>query len=191
MGSTSTRQPQGKRHIAQQGGGIGRPDDDLPAVAALYPAEETGRRTDQVGRQAQAADLGFEPAAQAASLGLAAAGILMTVPQGDQAAEGRVVEAAAIGQFALEEGGVVVARGCLDCIVLGVVGLHDNAPPAMAAPGSPGYLSQQLEGALGSPEIGQMEGRIGRGDANQGDQGQIKPLGDHLRANQHDRPGDR
>ena len=47
------------------------------------------------------------------------------------------------------------------------------------------YLGQKLEGALATPVIRNMQGRIRRDDAHQGHIGQIQPLCYHLGADEH------
>ena len=48
-------------------------------------------------------------------------------------AEGRVMHPAAVFQFAFGEGSVVMRAGGKDCIVVGIVGLHNDTAGQIAA----------------------------------------------------------
>ncbi len=77
-----------------------------------------------------------------------------------------------------------MSGGSDDRVVIGMIGLEDD-PPAQQAPARPpGHLGQQLERALAGAEVGQVEGGVGRDDADDGHQRQVEPLGDHLRADE-------
>ena len=64
--------------------------------------------------------------------------------------------------------------GGADGVVLWLKGLHDDRAAQRAAPGAPGDLGQDLEGALSGTVIGQVEGRLRQDHTHQGDQGQIQ-----------------
>src|SRR5580704_6432662 len=63
-------------------------------------------------------------------------------------------------------------------------GLHKDFSWGFATSGSPGYLGQQLKGALAGSEIRDMEPNIGVDDPDQGDIGKIQPFRDHLCADE-------
>ena len=55
----------------------------------------------------------------------------------------------------------------------------------MLGPAGPaGHLGEQLEGALGGPEIGDLQAQVGVEDAHQGEHGEVVALGQHLGAHQ-------
>ena len=63
--------------------------------------------------------------------------------------------------------------------------LHQNPAPGRPASRPAGDLRDQLEGSLGSPEIGQVKPGVRIDDAHQGDPGKIQTFGDHLRPEQN------
>src|ERR1700722_13925546 len=86
--------------------------------------------------------------------------------------------------FAFEEGGVVLADGVLNGVVLWVVGLDQDAARKIASAGASGDLGEELEGAFGGTEVGQMERRGGADDADERDALEVVAFGEHLRANE-------
>jgi hypothetical protein len=63
-------------------------------------------------------------------------------------------------------------------------GLDEDPARAVSAPGAAGHLDEELERALGRPEVGQVESGVGRHHADQRHARQVESLGDHLRAHQ-------
>jgi hypothetical protein len=72
--------------------------------------------------------------------------------------------------------------------VVGLVGLDDRQAGHLAATGPPDGLGQQLVGPLGGPLVGQVEGDVGRDDADQRDLGDVEALGHQARADQDVEP---
>ncbi len=64
------------------------------------------------------------------------------------------------------------------------VGLDEDLALRFAAAGAAGDLGEQLEGALGGAEVGQVEREVGIEHADQGDVGEVESLGDHLGADE-------
>src|SRR5206468_11102186 len=83
-----------------------------------------------------------------------------------------------------EEGGVVLADGVPHGVVIGVVGLNEDAAGKIAAAGAAGNLREELKGALGGAEVGHGEGRVGADDADEGDAMEVVAFGEHLRADE-------
>ena len=78
----------------------------------------------------------------------------------------------------------VVAARVLNCRVKRRESLHENFALNIAAPGATGDLREELKRALASAEVRQVKADIRVYDAHQRDIGEIKPLGNHLRAEQ-------
>ena len=91
---------------------------------------------------------------------------------------------AAVFQFALDEGFVVVGGGGEDGVVVGVVGLDDDAAGKISAAGAAGDLGHELEDAFGGAEVGHGEGVIAADDADERDAVDIVSFGDHLGADE-------
>ena len=66
--------------------------------------------------------------------------------------------------------------------MLGLPGLQQRMAGALAPPGPPGRLAQELEGALGGARIGVGEADVGVDHADEGEQREIVALGDELGA---------
>ena len=64
-------------------------------------------------------------------------------------------------------------------------GLHQHFAGLLAAAGPSRHLHQELEGALGGAEVGQVQGHVGVEHADERDVRKIEALGDHLRAEEH------
>src|SRR6516162_9391168 len=93
---------------------------------------------------------------------------------------GRIVVFAAVNKFLGNETGVVVRGGELDARLVGIEGLHEHMSAARSPPRAAGNLRQKLKGALGRPEIGDVQADVSIDDAHQSDVGKVKSLGDHL-----------
>ena len=63
-------------------------------------------------------------------------------------------------------------------------GLHQDPSSFGASPRSPRHLRQQLESALGRAKVGEVEPGVGIHHPDQGDVGEIEPLGNHLGSDQ-------
>ena len=63
--------------------------------------------------------------------------------------------------------------------------LHENLALHVAAPGAPGDLREQLEGALARAEIRLVQREVGVNDADQRDVRKMQALGNHLRADEN------
>ena len=62
--------------------------------------------------------------------------------------------------------------------------LDDRFARALAAPGAPRHLGQELKRALRRPKVGEAETDIRGHDADQRDARKVVALGDHLRADE-------
>ena len=113
--------------------------------------------------------------------------LLILVPNQDigQGAERRVAQGSPELQFLLVEQPAIVRGGETDGIVLGLDGLHQDDARDVAASRAPGHLRQQLEGALGRPEVRHAQSDVGVHYAHQRDVRDVVALGDHLRAHQN------
>ena len=89
------------------------------------------------------------------------------------------------GDLPLVKSHIVVVRRSLDGMMLRAIALDHDATAPFAATGTAGHLGQQLKGALAAAKIGQKEPHICCNYTDQGHHGQIQPLGDHLRPDQH------
>ena len=107
-----------------------------------------------------------------------------------QRRERRVVQQTPELQFPLEKREIILPRGELDRIVLGIIRFDQNFAGQRAAPGAPGNLRQKLKRALGGPKIRQTELRIRGNDSHQRDALEIVAFRNHLRADEDvDFPG--
>ena len=88
-------------------------------------------------------------------------------------------------RFLFVEGNVILLRGVLDRVVLGIIGLDENFAGEFAASGASGNLREQLEGAFGGAKIRAAQREIGGDHADQRDALEIVAFGDHLRADQN------
>ena len=61
-------------------------------------------------------------------------------------------------------------------------------PGQLAAPGATDGLGQQLVRPLGGPLVGQVQGDVGRNDADERHLGDVQALGHQARADQHVQP---
>src|SRR5260370_479276 len=96
-------------------------------------------------------------------------------------AEGRIVHPTAKADFLLVKARVVMALGELDGVMIGMKCLQDNAARRLAAPCTPGDLSQQLERPFATPKIRKPQSIVRPTHATQCTAVNIVPLGDHLR----------
>ena len=80
---------------------------------------------------------------------------------GGQRSERRIVQQAAEVGFLVEEGNVILLRGELDGVMLGVISFDEHFAGELTASGAARDLREQLEGALGGAKIGAAEGEIG------------------------------
>ncbi len=67
---------------------------------------------------------------------------------------------------------------------MGLEGLNDHRPVGAVAPGAPGDLGDEAEGALRGPEVGKHEAGVGLDDADELHPGEVQALRHHLRAEQ-------
>ena len=95
-----------------------------------------------------------------------------------------IAHGAAEVHLARGEAGVVVLAGELVDVVVGLVGLDEDASGFVAAAGAAGDLGEELEDALRSAEVWEAEGEVGADDADEGDAVDVVALGDHLRADE-------
>ena len=135
--SRATRRPRAARAAARDRGAITRRQPDLPAHA---PAQHRQRRLGRAAhgdarRPARAGRLG---GGRRGGAGLGA--VAGVDAQRDHARERRVAGLLARHQLVVREAFVVVRRGGDDRRVVGRVGLDDDAPRAIAAPGPPRHL---------------------------------------------------
>ncbi len=101
-------------------------------------------------------------------------------PQVDQTDKWRVVHLPAQFKLLLEESGVVLPLGHLDTIVGWVIGLNEHFSRQVAPSRPPGDLGEELEGTLGGPKIGEVQGEVCGQNTDQGNPGKVMPFGDHL-----------
>ena len=80
----------------------------------------------------------------------------------------------------VERGRVVVGDGP-DRRVLGLVGLDDRGPPPLASPGPADRLGEQLVGPLRRALVGQVQGDVGRDDADERHVRDVEALRDEAR----------
>jgi hypothetical protein len=66
-----------------------------------------------------------------------------------------------------------------------LVGLKDDFSRAVGAARATCDLCEQLKGPFGGAEIREGEALVGKGDADQGDPGDVVSLGNHLRTDEH------
>ena len=66
-----------------------------------------------------------------------------------------------------------------------LVGLDDRLPRPLAATGPPGGLGEELVGPLGGTLVGQVECDVGRHDADERHVGDVDPLGNQARPDEH------
>ena len=69
--------------------------------------------------------------------------------------------------------------------MIGRICLHHHMTGLLAATGAPSDLRDQLERALGRPEVREMQGAVGIDDSNQQHIRKVQALGDHLRPEQY------
>ena len=98
-----------------------------------------------------------------------------------QHAEGRVVHPAAILQLALREAGVVVSAGGNDGVVVGIVGLHDDAAGQFTTACAARDLRHQLKDPFRGAEVRHRQRVIAADNADQRDAVNVVALSDHLR----------
>ena len=90
----------------------------------------------------------------------------------------------AAAEFFGDEGVVVVGDGVFDGVVIGGAGLDEDLAPFGAAASAAGNLAQELEAAFAGAEVGEVDDDVGVDHADEGDVGEIQPLGDHLGSHQ-------
>ena len=102
--------------------------------------------------------------------------------------ERRILGVAALGELLLPERQFALVllrrRHRLDGGVFRRAGLHQHLARHLAAARPPRDLRQQLVGAFGRSEVGQVQRHVGIEHADQRDVGEVESLGDHLGAQQ-------
>ena len=93
---------------------------------------------------------------------------------------GREVEFAAKFEFLLAKAIKVMASSVLDAGCVRGAGLNEDFAFQFAASGASGDLGEELEGALGGAEVGDVETDVGVENAYQGDVGEVEAFGNHL-----------
>ena len=66
-----------------------------------------------------------------------------------------------------------------------VDGLDEHDAGKVAPSGAPGNLGQELEGSFGGAKVGHAQSDVGGDDTDEGDVGDIVPLGDHLGSHEY------
>ena len=102
-----------------------------------------------------------------------------------QVAKRRVVGALSESELGIHEAFGVVLGGEADRWMVWIVGLDQYAPGSRASPGAPGDLREQLEGSLGTPEIGHPESLVGHQNTHESHIREIMTFGYHLCAHQN------
>ena len=156
------------------------PRDDLPAVLVAHPGDHR-RRGSEYG---QLARLLPHELGEAAGLPHHVFVPLALEQDADHASEGGIAQRLPVGDLPGEKGPVVVRLRAGDAVVALRIGLHDHLAAQLAPPGPPGHLRQQLKGPFAGPEVGEVEGGVGRDDAHERHVREIEALGHHLRAEQ-------
>ena len=98
--------------------------------------------------------------------------------------ERRKGELAAKLHFLLGIAVEVMLAGVLDGRRVGREGLHDHLALQITATGAAGDLGDELERALAGAEVRDVQAEVGVEDADEGDIGEMKALGDHLGADE-------
>lgn len=93
-------------------------------------------------------------------------------------------EVGAVFEFLFGVAIVVGMTGELDGRTVGGVGLDEDFTFDFAASGASGDLGEELEGAFGGAEVGEVEGEVGIENADEGDVGEVEAFGDHLGADE-------
>ena len=78
----------------------------------------------------------------------------------DQAAEGRIPEALPVRNFLLIKPEIIVLVCRLKRVMFRMMRLHEDLAFRFPPAGAPGDLRQKIKGALGRPEVRQMQGHI-------------------------------
>src|SRR5215470_3892821 len=81
--------------------------------------------------------------------------------------KGRVAELTPRRQLVFGKGTIVVMRGALQAEMIGLQGLNEHAPRAIAAASTSGHLREQLERPFASAKIGKVERQVGQQHADQ------------------------
>ena len=157
---------------------------DLSAKPASNSGDKSRGRSEQRDVHTPGVPLFLKQPVHPMRLSLALSIVGMYVEKARQSAEGRVRVLTTKGDFLSVKAGVIVLGSPNDGVVLGIVALKNDVPGKHASPCPARNLAQDLEGALASPKIGQVKADIGIDYANQGNQGQIQALGDHLGADE-------
>ena len=98
---------------------------------------------------------------------------------------GRIMKKLTLGHLVGIKPLVIISRDLVDYRHINIPCLQHDHPLPSATPGTSGYLCHQLEGAFVGAEIRKVEHSIGIHDTYNIDIIKIKPLGYHLRADEH------
>ncbi|WIG61566.1 MAG: hypothetical protein OJF49_004314 [Ktedonobacterales bacterium] len=171
---------------AQQRPWIRRTQDKLPAVAPPQSFEKGRRGTDEIRiSNAKRTNQLVHPVGEVHRFDLRGIAVGMLERVFHEASERRIAVACPRRNFRRIELCVVVARRRLQREMLRVEGLHQHLSWQVAAPRAPRNLGQQLKCPLRCAEVGQEQRDIRRDHAHQRHAGQVKPLGNHLCADQY------
>ena len=110
--------------------------------------------------------------------------VLAAAGEEEDVGERGVEELAAVVELLAGVAVVVVVPGVLDGGAVRGVGLDEDLAKLLATTGATGDLDEELEGALGGAEVGEVEGEVGVEHADEGDVGEVEPFGDHLGADE-------
>src|SRR6266850_862461 len=99
--------------------------------------------------------------------------------------ERRIAESRAPRELCLRERRVIVRRGGADRVVIRQIRLQHAAPTRAPATRATEHLRQKLERPLGRCVVGEVEHRVGVHHADERHAGEVEPLRDHLRADDH------
>ena len=175
-------------------GAARRLDEKAEAVAAAHHGNgRLGRsKHHHLVSAGQGADGGDPPAlarrhveggaGQRAHMGLGARPVVAGDDDGGEPAEGRKAGAFARGDLLGVEPLRIARQQGAHHRVIGLPGLHQSAPGALASPGAAGHLLEQLERALGGARIAGGEAHIGIDDPDEGQLRKVVSLGDKLGA---------
>ncbi len=178
--------PAGRIEHAQERTQVGAARDELPAIFAPDALDQRGRGTNHVGlRQAKPLDPILQALIEEQGLVLAAVAVLVAESEFSELAKRWIAVIAPCLDLGCVELVIVVARGRIDTKVLRIEGLDDDAPGLCPASRAPGDLCEQRKGAFGGGKVGQVQRDIRLDHAHQRYPRQVKPFGDHLRADEN------
>jgi len=156
--------------------------DNLDAVIALYPADNSGHRAANADFEAEAGDCLGQTLAHHFGGGVQL--LIFCPPHLDDGhpPDGREAAGFAMLHLVFNKAGEIVLEGVLDDGCVGQPGLDDDPAGGVASAGTAGDLIDELEGAFVGAEVRQGKRGVGADDADECDVGKMQTLGEDLRA---------